>query len=164
MKILGVKANNHRRAFEVRTRKGIYLMPFARVAPRPGARNKVSLVSVDRELDREAFTYLLESGEEGTVHIDGVLDYNADPGYLADVLLYKLTLEAQRRIEQSRLARREIARRLGTSLAQLHRLLDQTNYRKSMKGLLSLLSVLDCDVLLTVRNRPEGRATRRLAG
>ena len=41
-------------------------------------------------------------------------------------------------------------RRLGTSAAQLYRLLDQTNYRKSVDQVLNLLHVLDCDVDLIV--------------
>jgi len=41
--------------------------------------------------------------------------------------------------------------RLGTSATQLYRLLDQTNYRKSVDQVLSLLQVLDCDVDLVVR-------------
>jgi len=49
------------------------------------------------------------------------------------------------------LSRREIIRRLGTSATQFYRLLDQTNYRKSIDQLLSLLHVLDCDVDLVVR-------------
>jgi hypothetical protein len=49
------------------------------------------------------------------------------------------------------LSRREIIRRLGTSATQSYRLLDQTNYRKSIDQLLSLLHVLDCDVHLIVR-------------
>jgi hypothetical protein len=72
-------------------------------------------------------------------------------GYLRDLLLYKLTLEAQKRVASSRLSRREIIRRLGTSAAQFYRLLDQTNYRKSIDQLLSLLHVLDCDVEIIVR-------------
>lgn len=63
----------------------------------------------------------------------------------------KLTLEAQKRIETSPLSKREIVRRLGTSTAQLYRLLDQTNYRKSVDKLVALLRVLECDVDLVVR-------------
>jgi predicted XRE-type DNA-binding protein len=66
-------------------------------------------------------------------------------------LLYKLTLEAQRRIATHKLAKREIIRRLGTSATQLYRLLDQTNYKKSVDQLVSLLQVLDCQVDLVVR-------------
>lgn len=85
------------------------------------------------------------------MHVEQVLEYNRDPTYLRDLLLYRLTLEAQKRIDASGLSKREIVRRLGTSAAQLYRLLDQTNYRKSVDQLLSLLQILDCDVDLVVR-------------
>ena len=94
------------------------------------------------------------------MHLEQVLEYNQDPGYLRDALLYRLTLEAQKRVQASPLARREIIRRLGTSATQFYRLLDQTNYRKTIDQLLSLLHVLDCEVDLVVRGhtaRP-GRA------
>jgi len=94
---------------------------------------------------------VLESGREGTVHVEQVLEYNQDPDYLRDLLLYKLTIEAQKRLQASVLSKREVIRRLGTSASQFYRLLDQTNYRKSVDRLLSLLHVLDCDVDLVVR-------------
>jgi hypothetical protein len=70
-----------------------------------------------------------------------------------DLLLYRLTLEAQKRVAESPLSKREIVRRLGTSAAQLYRLLDQTNYRKSVDQVLALLQVLNCDVDLVVRTK-----------
>jgi len=106
---------------------------------------------VDKELSGEGFSYELESGKAGTVHVEQVLEYNQDPGFLRDLLLYKLTLEAQRRVAATPLAKREIVRRLGTSATQLYRLLDQTNYKKSVDQLVSLLQVLDCEVDLVVR-------------
>jgi hypothetical protein len=48
-------------------------------------------------------------------------------------------------------SRREMIRRLGTSASQFYRLLEPTNYRKSVDRLLSLLRVLDCEVDLVVR-------------
>jgi hypothetical protein len=110
-------------------------------------------VSVDRELGDEACTYVLASGDEGTVHIDHVLEYNQDPGYLRNMLLYRLTLEVQRRVEVVPLSKRELIRRLGTSATQFYRLLDQTNYKKSFGQLFSLLHVLDCDVALVVKEK-----------
>jgi hypothetical protein len=89
----------------------------------------------------------------GTVHVEQVLEYNQDPEHLRDLLLYKLTVEAQKRVAGSALSRREIIRRLGTSPAQFYRLLDQTNDRKSIDQVLNLLHVLDCDVDLIVRAR-----------
>lgn len=164
MKILSVAANNHKKAFEVRTRRSTYVMPYARVEPRPTGSDRIADVYVDEELGREAFTYELESGAEGSVHMDSVLDYNADPSYLADLLLYRLTIEAQDSIEQSPLSRREVARRLGTSVPQLYRLLDQTNYGKSLHQLVSLLAVLGCEVQFKVRKRSGGGSPGRLAG
>ena len=68
-----------------------------------------------------------------------------------ELLLYKLTIEAQKRVEESGLSKREITRRLGTSATQFYRILDQTNYRKSVDQVLNLLHVLECDVDLVVR-------------
>ena len=70
---------------------------------------------------------------------------------MRDLLLYRLTLEAQKRVRRSALSTRELIRRLGTSPAQFYRLLDQTNYRKSVDQLLTLLSILDCEVELIVK-------------
>lgn len=151
MKIRSVIQNNRKKAFEVKTSTRAFVFPYAKVDLQPTADDPIVQVVVDEELGREGFTYILESGQEGTVHIERVLEYNQDPGYLRDLLLYKLTIEAQKRVEASALSRREIIRRLGTSAAQFYRLLDQTNYGKSVDQLLSLLHVLDCDVDLVVR-------------
>jgi hypothetical protein len=116
-------------------------------------RDPIAELFVDPEAAREAFTYVLRSGRTGTVHVEQVFEYNKDPAYLRNLLLYRLTLEAQKRIASSPLAKREIVRRLGTSAAQLYRLLDQTNYRKSVDQVLALLQVLNCDVDLVVRTK-----------
>ncbi len=151
MKIRSVKANGRRRAVEVTTSKGALLFPFSKLQPKPTPDDPIARVFVDKDLGSEGFTYVLASGKEGTTHIEQVLEYNRNPDYLRDALLYKLTLEAQRRIAASPLSRREVIRRLGTSATQFYRLLDQTNYSKSVDQLLSLLQVLDCDVDLVVR-------------
>jgi hypothetical protein len=154
MKIRTVTANNRRNEFSVVTRSGAtYTFPYAESDPRPGADDRIDEVFVDKELGSEAFTYVLESGTEGTVHIEQVLEYNEDPMYLAELLTYKLTLEAQRGIEGSGLSRRQIAKRLKTSLPQLYRLLDPTNTNKSMNQLVALLHILNRDIDLVVRKR-----------
>src|SRR5260370_3706439 len=122
-----------------------------RADPRPTDDDPIARVWIDKELASEAFTYALASGREGTVHIEQVLEYNKDPDYLRDRLLYRLTLEAQKRVAASPLSKREIVRRLGTSATQFYRLMDQTNYRKSVDQLVSLLHVLHCAVDLVMR-------------
>ena len=62
-----------------------------------------------------------------------------------------MTLEAQQRLSASPLSRREIARRMGTSAAQVCRLFDQANTRKSVDEVLRLLGVLECEVQFSVR-------------
>ena len=153
MKIKKVTHNNKWKVFEVVTRSGNFTFPFAIADPAPTPKDRIASLFVDPELACEGFTYLLESGREGSVHIDHVLHFNRDPGYLADQLLYRLTLEAQERVEQSPLGTRELIRRLGTSAAQYYRLLDQTNYRKSVRQMLSLLHLLGCEVDLVIRDR-----------
>lgn len=151
MKIRSVKFNNRKKAFEVKTYSKTYAFPYAKADPQPEASDPIARVVVDKELGREGFVYTLKSGKDGTIHIEQVLEYNQDPGYLRDLLLYRLTIEAQKRIEESPLSKREVIRRLGTSAAQLYRLLDQTNYKKSVDQVLNLLHVLDCDIDLVVR-------------
>lgn len=153
MKIRNVTANNRRKAFEVETPNEVLLFPYARLRTKPTAENRIREVHSDPELGHEAFTYVLQSGQEDSVHLDEVLEYNEDPDYLRNLLLYKLTLEAQDRVKASALTKREIIRRLGTSASQFYRLLDTANSTKSVGQLLALLHVLDCDVDLVVRKR-----------
>jgi Cro/C1-type helix-turn-helix DNA-binding protein len=153
VKIRSVRHNNRKKIFEVRTSTKTLVLPFSKTDPVPTMDDPLTEILVDEEAGGEAFTYVLRSGRTGTIHIEQVLEYNQDPAYLRDLLLYRLTIEAQKRVAESPLSKREIVRRLGTSAAQLYRLLDQTNYRKSLDQLLALLQVLNCDVDLVVRTK-----------
>mgnify|MGYP000004654481 FL=1 len=154
MKIRSVTSNNRRNEFTVITRSGAtYVFPYGEADPRPCSDDRIGEAFVDKELGNEAFTYVLESGEEGSIHIEQILEYNEDPKFLAELLIYKLTLEAQDGIEGSGLSMRQIAKRLRTSVPQLYRLLDPANTRKSMSQLVALLHVLNCDVDLVVKKK-----------
>jgi predicted XRE-type DNA-binding protein len=151
VKIEAVTANNHKKAFEVTLSEGLLEFPYSKSDPAPDPSDRVEQVYVDEELGREGFTYILESGREGSVHVDWVLDYNEDPKYMRELLLHNLTVEARRRIEARGVSRNEILRRVGTSASQLSRLLDTTNKTKSLDKMVELLGALDCEVELTVR-------------
>ena len=140
MKIRSVTHNNRNKRFALRTSATALVFPYSQTDPVPTAQNPVRNIFVDDEAGREAFTYVLDSGASGTVHIEHVLEYNRDPRYLRDLLLYRLTIEAQKRASASPLSKREIVRRLGTSAPQLYR----------------LLQVLNCDVDLVVRTKTAG--------
>ena len=154
MKIRSATSNNRRNEFTVVTRSGAtYTFPYSESDPCPNSDDRLIEVFVDKELGNEAITYILESGEEGSIHIEQILEYNKDPKYLAELLTYKLTLEAKEGIESSELSMRQIAKRLKTSVPQLYRLLDPVNTRKSMSQLVALLHVLNCDVDLIVKKK-----------
>ncbi len=154
MKIKKVTPNNRKKAFEIQANGKNYLFPYVKLDVQPLPSNRIDKIYIDAELGNEAFTYELESGDEGTVHIDHVLEYNRDPRYLRDMLLYKLTLVVQERVQESALSKRELIRRLETSPAQFYRLLDQTNTSKSIDQLMSLLEILDYEVDFVVKKRP----------
>lgn len=97
MKIRSVKVNNKRKVFEVSAASKKYVFPYTKSDPVPTADNPIARVYVDKEIGSEGLSYELASGDTGTIHIEQVLEYNNDPNYLRDQLLYKLTLEAQRR-------------------------------------------------------------------
>ena len=164
MKVYKVAINNKRKEFSIATRSGAaYTFPYAEADPRPDSGNRIEEVFVDKELGNEAITYVLNSGDEGSIHIEQILEYNEDPKYMADLLTYKLTLEARHGIENSGLSRRQIAKRLKTSIPQLYRLLDPANTRKSINQLVALLHVLNCKVDLIVNRRNDERTHREPA-
>jgi predicted XRE-type DNA-binding protein len=162
MKISNVVANTRKKSFEVRSTRGLHEVPFAKLRLVPSSRDRVAEVYVDSELGDEAFTYRLESGEEDTIHLDSVLELTADPEYLQDLLLHKLTVEARKGLEASGLSKRQVARQLGTSPSQLYRLLDPENPRHSVGQLLALLDLVGKEVDFVVRPRSTKRSERRV--
>ena len=77
--------------------------------------------------------------------------YNRDPSYLVDEMLYELSCEAKSRLESSPIGVRALSRRLETSPTQIYRLVDPTNYGKTLDQMVRLLAVLEADVQLLIR-------------
>lgn len=144
MKIRKIAINNRKKAFEVRTYKDTYDFPYAMLDTKPTPDDKVNDVYIDPELGDEAFTYTLESGNEDTIHMDRVLEYNRDPEYVRELMLYKLTVAVKKIVDNSELSKKEMIRRLDTSPSQFYRILDEENYRKSIDQLFRLITVLGC--------------------
>lgn len=142
MKIQQIEVNNRKRCLEIETPKGRLSLPFSKLALIPSPTNKIVRAFVDKELANEGITYVLKSGKEDSVPLDAFLDYNRDPEYLNKMMLYKLTLEAEKLVARSNLSKREIARKLNTSPAHLYRLLDPTNYTKTIDQMVKLLTAL----------------------
>jgi hypothetical protein len=157
--ITAVDPNNRKHRFEVTVDDESFVFPYAKAEPAPSGADPLVGVAPDPELGNEAFTYQLSSGAEGTIHADAVLEYNQDPSTMADLAMYRLTLQARARYEESGLSAREVARAMHTSTSQLYRLLDPTNYNKSLHQLLALLNHLGYDVELSLTKRPAGTAS-----
>ena len=142
MKIKKVEANNYRKCFEIETTKGKLSFPFAKAEVVPTSKDRLTHLSVDKELGQEWITYRLESGREGALPCDAFLEYNRDPEYLAHLMLHRLTIDALSKIEDEGISRRELSRRLRTSPSQLYRLLDPANQTKTIDQMVKLLAVL----------------------
>ena len=166
MKIKTVTANNRKKAFEVATASETYPFPYALLRVQPDSKNGIAEVFPDEELGREAFTYRLADGQEDTIHVDAVLEYNRDPSYLNELLLHRLTVEAQKALESTDLTKRELIRALGTSASQFYRLLDPSNHTKSVGQMLALLHLLgrEVDVVVSPQRKPAGRSRPRSKG
>ncbi len=150
MTIASLVVNNHRKAFVLKTKKGDYPLPFSRLPVPPTRENPVRDAYVDPECAHQAFRYVLADGSEDIVPLDAALDYNRDPDYMRDLLLHNLTCKALDALEQTPLSKREITRRLGTSASQFYRLIDTTNYSKTVDQMVRLLQALDCQVEVEV--------------
>ena len=162
MKIRSVQLNNRRRLFEIEVDNRSLTFPYTKLAVGPAKGNPVEKVWVDPDFGEEAFTFCLKDGTEGSVHIDHVLEFNRDPQFVAELLLYKLSIEAKKRLSSSGMSNREIIRRLGTSASQYYRLLDPTNTKKSVGQMLGLLQLLGCEIDVVVRDAGEGKGRRVL--
>ena len=96
----------------------------------------------------------MASGENGAVLWDQALDYNSDPRFVAEMTLHRLIVEAEARLRSSGLSMREVARRLGTSVPQLYRLLETGRTSTGFVQLFALLQLLGCDPQVVIK--PEG--------
>ena len=153
MKIKSVHANNYKKCLEIKVSKNIqYDLPFSQLRLIPTQENKIENIYIDEELGNQAITYQLKSGKEDTVHLDAFLDYNQDPDFMKKSELYHLTLKTLKLLETVPLSKREIARKLKTSLSQLYRLLDTANSKKSIDQMFRLICVLNAKPQLIIKS------------
>jgi hypothetical protein len=162
MKIKAVAFNNRRKVFRVETAKGEFEYPYSKSDPAPKRGNYVREAYVDKELGNEAFTFVLDSGEEGSVPLDAVLEYNKDPDLMNELLTYNLSLALKKAVANRSISKREIIRRLGTSPAQFYRIFEPSSSGKSLGQISRLLTLLDYDLELVIKDkRPGGTSKSR---
>ncbi len=157
MKIEKVAFDNRRQAFRIEAGGRSYELPYAAMG---GDRRRLRVVRAfaDPELGLEGFTFETAAGEIGAVHMDNVLHHAGDPRAHFEDILYRLTIEAEDALTGSGISKRAVARRLGTSMSQLSRLLDATNTSKSLEQMIALLAALGRETEIVVRPRKPGAA------
>lgn len=152
MKVKKVLHNNRKKAFEIIASNGEqYHYPYSRCETIPSENNPIVEVYPDDEVGREGFEYVLEKGQKDSVLMDSVLDYNGDPEYVKKARLYKMTSQALDILENEKVPKNELVRRMGCTKAHLNRLLDTTFYGKSTDEMIRLLKALDYDVELKLK-------------
>ena len=70
---------------------------------------------------------------------------------MMELFIYKLTTEVKKLMNEGHTSKRELARRLHTSPAQLYRLLDESRTTKSLPQIFTILRTLDCGVDLVLK-------------
>jgi hypothetical protein len=142
VKIRSVRSDPRRRAFLVRAARRVLEFPWSQTDAVPSAADPVVAAAPDPEIGNEGFTYRLASGAGGTVHADHLLRFVRDPEFRRRELLYDLTNAARDALAASGRSKRGLSRQLGTSLAQVSRLLDPADRRKSLDAMVRLLAAL----------------------
>jgi predicted XRE-type DNA-binding protein len=146
MKVKKVVPNNRKKAFEVFSGKRAFEYPYSRLELKPTEADPIESVFPDPEIGLDGFTYRLVSGKEDTILLDQVLEYEKDPDYLRKMLIFKLTMEAKRRLDRLGISKREVIRRMGVAPTQFYRLMDSNNEQKTIDQMVRLLAALDCTV------------------
>lgn len=146
MRISKITIDRRKRQLLISAGRRQFAYPFALIA-----KDAVVLdAHPDPETGDEAMTLYLGNGKELTIHLDDIRAQLGDTEHQREMLLYELTLQAQAQVARRGIAKRSLCRLLGTSPAQVYRLLDQTCYTKTIDQMLRLLNVLGCTVRLDV--------------
>lgn len=108
-----------------------------------GIRGKVIEAAPDPETGHHSFYFVLENGKKNYVPFDQPLHIIQNPEYVKERTLYEMTKRLNEFIRKAGVPKRELARRLGTSMSQFARLLDTTNYKKELLRLVEIAAMLN---------------------
>jgi hypothetical protein len=139
-KFKSIELDNKKRVFHLTYTSGLQIeCPYSAL----GIRGKVIAAAPDNETGRHSFYFTLENGTKEFVPFDQPLHIVQHPEYVKEQTLYEVTKQLHAFVKKSNVSKRELARRLGTSLSQLARLLDAANYKKELARLIELAALLN---------------------
>jgi hypothetical protein len=135
-----VTFDNKRRVFHLEYASGLKIdCPYSSL----GIHQKVKKAAPDNEVGKHSFYFVLENGKKEYVPYDQPLHIVQNPEYVRQQALYKMTKMINQFISREKVSKRELARRLHTSMSQLTRLLDITNYKKELSRLIEIAAILN---------------------
>ena len=135
-----VRFDNRKKVFHLAYTSGLEIeCPYSAL----GIRSKVIEAAADAEAGRHSFYFILDNGRKDYVPFDQPLHIAQNPEYLKQRTLYEVTKQLKEFIGREKVSKRELCRRLGTSLSPLARLLDTTNYKKELSRLIELAAMLN---------------------
>lgn len=135
-----VEYDNKKKVFYLEYTSGLVLeCPYSAL----GIRHKVVEARPDAEVGKHSFYFVLDNGEKDYVPYDQPLHVVQHPEYVKEQTLYEVTKQLNEFIKKAKISKRELARRLQTSMSQLLRLLDTTNYKKELVRLIELAAMLN---------------------
>lgn len=135
-----VEFDNKKRSFHLEYTTGLKIdCPYFSL----GIKGKVVEAALDPEVGGHSFYFVMESGKKDYVPFDQPLHIVQNPEYIKEQTLFEMTKRLNEFIKKEGVPKRELARRLNTSLSQLSRLLDTTNYKKELSRLIEIGAMLN---------------------
>lgn len=139
-KFKNVAFDNKKRVFHLEYTSGLkFDCPYFSL----GIKDKVVDAGPDPEVGGHSFYFTLENGKKDYVPFDQPLHIVQNPEHVKEQTLYQMTKRINGVIAREGVSKRELARRLNTSMSQLSRLLDTTNYKKELSRLIEIGTILD---------------------
>ncbi|OFZ81320.1 MAG: hypothetical protein A2583_10355 [Bdellovibrionales bacterium RIFOXYD1_FULL_53_11] len=141
-KFKNIAFDNKKRVFNLEYNTGLRIMcPYFAL----GIKGKVIEAAPDPEVGGHSFYFILDNGKKDYVPFDQPLHIVQNPEYVKERTLFQMTKRLNEFIRQEGVSKRELARRLSTSLSQVARLLDTTNYKKELSRLIEIAAMLNYD-------------------
>ena len=135
-----VEFDNKKRVFHLEYTSGLKIdCPYFSLR----IKGKVIEAAPDSEVGGHSFYFVLEDGKKDYVPFNQPLHIAQNPEYVKEQTLYQVTKRLNEFIKSEGISKRELARRLHTSLSQLARLLDTTNYKKELSRLIEIAAILN---------------------
>lgn len=132
--------DNKKRVFHLEYASGLKIdCPYFSL----GIEERIINAGPDPEVGGHSFYFTTERGRTEYVPFDQPLHIVQNPEYVKEQTLYQMTKRINEFIDREGVSKRELARRLHTSMSQLSRLLDTTNYSKDLSRLIEIATILD---------------------